>query len=426
MSPPTIHSGDSTLASFRRSPDTTVHVRVPRPTFQRTLLRVISLVVGAGLVLLGCRIPTTEEAIIADGGVPLTSSTGRSATAESTQSENDTAGEDASDDEGNDDASDARADDLSEQSAPFDTDGLAYSGPGLSSHWHAAYAVRICDELLAPFGSTDDPLGIHSHSDGLIHIHPFFSEAAWADATLGHFVDAMGVELDDGFLRIPGVGEWRDGDMCDGVPARLSVQRWARPTATEPWEELTESMRDARFLHDGEMFTISFAPEGRLPIRPSAAPALLEVSPSLQNGPAEPFVLLPTSPATAQMWVVAAISEPPCAIGQTPGASLRPDSFCYTPASLEIDADDIRSAEAMWINGGPGVKLGLSDQAHGDLNNLIAPHVDSGGIRLAVQVDDRVVLSIALLRPLGDNHLAFVGGMTPEQARTIARLFGSI
>jgi len=45
-------------------------------------------------------------------------------------------------------------------------------------HWHAAYGVYICDKFIDSFQhgadpNAADPLGIHSHGDGVIHIHPF-------------------------------------------------------------------------------------------------------------------------------------------------------------------------------------------------------------------------------------------------------------
>src|SRR4051812_17381876 len=43
--------------------------------------------------------------------------------------------------------------------------------------------------FLAPFtDATQDALGIHTHGDGLIHIHPFTDSAAGRKATLGIFL----------------------------------------------------------------------------------------------------------------------------------------------------------------------------------------------------------------------------------------------
>ena len=44
--------------------------------------------------------------------------------------------------------------------------------PGLTDHWHAAYGIYICGTLEPPFTDDADPNGIHTHGDGVIHIHP--------------------------------------------------------------------------------------------------------------------------------------------------------------------------------------------------------------------------------------------------------------
>ena len=45
--------------------------------------------------------------------------------------------------------------------------------PTTDDHWHSAYTVYDCGMPVAEFTSTTDPDGIHTHQDGLIHIHPF-------------------------------------------------------------------------------------------------------------------------------------------------------------------------------------------------------------------------------------------------------------
>ena len=52
-------------------------------------------------------------------------------------------------------------------------------------HWHAAYGVYLCDRWLPAIRSDRDPQGIHTHNDGVIHIHPFNRQAAGRRATLG-------------------------------------------------------------------------------------------------------------------------------------------------------------------------------------------------------------------------------------------------
>ena len=69
--------------------------------------------------------------------------------------------------------------------------------PTLQDHWHSAYGIYDCasDSFLAQFQSEFDPEGIHSHQDGLIHIHPFSDGVTGKKAVMGVFLDAMGASL---------------------------------------------------------------------------------------------------------------------------------------------------------------------------------------------------------------------------------------
>ncbi|HEV7719736.1 MAG TPA: hypothetical protein VGO60_00545, partial [Iamia sp.] len=76
--------------------------------------------------------------------------------------------------------------------------------PALGEHWHAAYGIYVCDRWVAnmPDGP-DDPLGIHTHEDGLIHIHPFLASSAGSSANLGKFFDQVGVKVTDSSITLP-------------------------------------------------------------------------------------------------------------------------------------------------------------------------------------------------------------------------------
>ena len=137
--------------------------------------------------------------------------------------------------------------------------------PTVGDHWHSAYGVEICGEALGPFASDNDPEGIHSHADGIIHIHPFSEAAGGANANLGAFFSAMGAGLSDDSLELGEAGTFTEGeDECDGEPGIVQVARWSdasRVNDSEP-EVFTEHLRDISFQEDGEAYTIAFAPEG--------------------------------------------------------------------------------------------------------------------------------------------------------------------
>ena len=45
-------------------------------------------------------------------------------------------------------------------------------------HWHVAYAVYICGKFQPPITNQTDPVGIHTHGDSVIHVHPFVDSSA--------------------------------------------------------------------------------------------------------------------------------------------------------------------------------------------------------------------------------------------------------
>ena len=131
-------------------------------------------------------------------------------------------------------------------------------------HWHAAYGIYACDEFLPPLTDERDPKGIHSHADGIIHIHPFVRSAAGRNATLEVFADAIGLELEDDRIEVPG-GETYDAgdDDCDGKDAIVQVKVNDKL--------VTEEVAKIK-LNDGDLVTIAFAPKGaELPAPPSAS-----------------------------------------------------------------------------------------------------------------------------------------------------------
>jgi hypothetical protein len=92
-------------------------------------------------------------------------------------------------------------------------------------HWHTAYGVFLCDHWLPPVGIQKDPFGIHSHGDGVIHVHPFSIRSSGSRARLGAWTDVIDAEVTPTRLRWPlgaSAVDARDGDtaLC-GTPGRL-------------------------------------------------------------------------------------------------------------------------------------------------------------------------------------------------------------
>ena len=128
-------------------------------------------------------------------------------------------------------------------------------------HWHAAYGIYACDAFLTPIEVQDDPEGIHSHADGVIHIHPWVGAAAGKNATLQVFADAVGLELSNDEITVPGVATFKNGQDCNGEPASWKAAVWADENAETP-VIVTEDFGDIHFTNDRMLITLAFVPDG--------------------------------------------------------------------------------------------------------------------------------------------------------------------
>ena len=151
----------------------------------------------------------------------------------------------------------------------------------MGDHWHSAYDIYNCAESDSTLESREyrggwrskfiverDPNGIHTHGDGLIHIHPFNSLASGNDAKLGQFMEAFGGYITDTSIKLDTGEVIEEGFECEGKPAILTVARFdVRDRSREP-QIYTENLKDVQFLKNLEAFTIAFVPEDYTPPPP--------------------------------------------------------------------------------------------------------------------------------------------------------------
>lgn len=146
-----------------------------------------------------------------------------------------------------------------------------------ADHWHASYAVSICGKEQAPLadGATD-VLGIHTHQDGLVHIHPFSLRASGKNATLGRFFDQTGIKVTDTALKLQDGKVYKEGETtCGGKPAELVVAYWKSALdapSSKPDKIHTKDFGAIRFSENYGAFTVAFVPKGTTDIpAPSTA-----------------------------------------------------------------------------------------------------------------------------------------------------------
>jgi len=147
--------------------------------------------------------------------------------------------------------------------------------PRLGDHWHAAYGIYDCDAFITPLDDVvPDESGIHTHGDGLMHMHPFGTKYTGSGANIGNWGETVGLELTDTSIRA-GQMEAENGDSCgeeDGV-----LQLWTWDSIDDDEGTRIESDFADYAPQDGSMFVLAFAPEGaEIPPPPPEAQASLQ------------------------------------------------------------------------------------------------------------------------------------------------------
>jgi hypothetical protein len=136
--------------------------------------------------------------------------------------------------------------------------------PTLNDHWHTAYGIYACDKFLTPIQNQNDeidgtPIGVHTHGDGVIHVHPFTSSAAGTNADLGVFFKTTGTKMSNDKLELPeGLGTYQNGDDCKGKPGTLKVLVWDDANSTANPKIFITDFGNIRFTNDRMAMTIAF------------------------------------------------------------------------------------------------------------------------------------------------------------------------
>ncbi|HEX6310950.1 MAG TPA: hypothetical protein VF152_04940 [Acidimicrobiia bacterium] len=139
------------------------------------------------------------------------------------------------------------------------TGGSSDTAPKVGDHWHAQFDAFVCGEsqpVAAEFETSTDGsrVGVHTHGDGFMHIHPFTSGESGDDATVGRFLDYQGFEIGEDSFDL-WFGSQSNGDPCpDG---QAGVVRWS-----VNGEEQDGNLSDYK-PQDGDKIVVAFQPEGQ-------------------------------------------------------------------------------------------------------------------------------------------------------------------
>jgi len=158
------------------------------------------------------------------------------------------------------------------------------SQPG--DHWHSAYGIYICDQYIPSMsvGVEPDPGGIHTHQDGVIHIHPFQTATTGRNARLGDFFTQTGLEVSSSKIQLPddpALGDnsgktFENGDECpDGQEGVVKVLVWENAAGTDAAKVFVADIDRVRFTNNAMAFAFAFIPEDldvdTIPRPPTAA-----------------------------------------------------------------------------------------------------------------------------------------------------------
>jgi hypothetical protein len=129
-------------------------------------------------------------------------------------------------------------------------------------HWHAAYGIYVCDKFAPDIQTDRDPNGIHTHNDGIIHIHPFTRAVSGSKATFGVFAETVGLSVSEDEVKV-GDKTYKNGVKCGDKEGRLQVLLNGKERPGDP--------KDIR-LQDRDKLVIAFAPaDAKIPEDPPSA-----------------------------------------------------------------------------------------------------------------------------------------------------------
>ena len=159
--------------------------------------------------------------------------------------------------------------DASTTSIPTDSTTTTAAGPSTT----IAGEGDVPGQFQSAFAdATQDVLGIHTHGDGVIHVHPFVSSVAGRSATLGVFFDQVGLQISDSKLTLPNGESFEEGvtKCAGGKDGIVEIAQWSSATdaasGARPNAVFKSGFRNIH-LSNRQAYTIAFLPDGeQIPI----------------------------------------------------------------------------------------------------------------------------------------------------------------
>jgi hypothetical protein len=138
-------------------------------------------------------------------------------------------------------------------------------------HWHSSFSVYICDHFMPNIPLFESVDGIHTHGDGVIHIHPYTPQASGTNATLGFFLKSYSSNGKGGTFKLSGSEikpavipgdtnaldskDWHNGDKCpDGQAGQVKFTVNGKQIKGDPtaWKLRNGDYLDVGFIDAGK------------------------------------------------------------------------------------------------------------------------------------------------------------------------------
>jgi hypothetical protein len=168
-----------------------------------------------------------------------------------------------------------------------DRQNTADAAPIIGDHWHAFLGVNVCGTWL-PNAPAFEPranepgvnAGLHSHGDGLMHIHPFSTDEAGTKATVGRFITYGGWDLSSSSFKLWDSQVHKNGQKCGkGAAAKPAEVQWTVGRFGKKWTGTPQSGNPADYHpKNGDIVAIYLLPKGeKLTEPPDAEQALTSI-----------------------------------------------------------------------------------------------------------------------------------------------------
>jgi hypothetical protein len=226
----------------------------------------------------------------------------------------------------------------------------ANEAPTVEQHWHIAYAFNKCGTELGKIQDNNESAssagyelyqttGIHTHGDGVVHVHPFTSAGAGRNATLGTWFKQVGVKASSDKVELPeGLGTMTQDENCkvgdQDKPGKLKALVWKDATADVEPDVYITGFNDIRFTKDGMAITIALVPDGTdlKTLKPSSAKDLAALG-AVDQGAATPSASSTTAPGTGSSTASSADTSASSSSTASTTATTAPASSSATTAT---------------------------------------------------------------------------------------------